>query len=658
VPLTATANLGYYFTGWTGGADISSTANPSTTITMNGPESITGNFAPIPNLVVNTAADDFGADSPSNCSPQPTPGTTTTADTCTLRDASDYANFFSGAANISFDSTVFNAANTAAQNTITLSGGEIDILANNISITGPTTGAGATLTNLVTVSGGNSVLDFYIGGATAVSINNLNIVDGDGSSFGTAGGIFSAQSTVSINGCVVSGNVESVPNGYVAPGGGITNSDLSTMTVSNSTISGNTAADNGGDGFSLGGGIANFSATLTVINSTISGNTASAVGGDAAAGGGIANDGGTLTVANSTISGNSALAGGNGYGGGIYNYGPMNLTGITVTLNSADFGSGLEDDTTGGSNPVANSILTGNTGQSSFNLVQQGSLLDNGGNQISTGVAPAPLANYGGTTQSQLPLPGDPSICGGLAGNAIGTTDQRGLPFDPACPSGLVDSGAVQTNFAIAFSTEPASTVGVNVPFLPVPTVELTESGNLLAPSAGPIVMTDKKNRLGGTTSENTNAGYAAFNALTLSKAESGDTLTASLTLGYPAVLPQAKPAPKTKLVANANMAKPQKAPTPISITADSSAFNARASQTITFAPLPANIVVGMKPIALSATSTSGLNVTFTVISGPGRISGTNLFITGAGTVTVAADQAGNPNYGAAPEVTQTVVVN
>jgi large repetitive protein len=618
VPLTAITNPGYAFVGWTGTADIDNTANPSTTITMNGPESITANFAPIPNLVVNTAADDFGTDSPSNCAPQPTPGTTTTADNCTLRDASDYANFVAGSANVSFDSTVFNAANTAAQNTITLSGSEIDILSSNISITGPTTGAGAALTNLVTVSGGNGVLDFLIDGATTVSINNLNIVDGDGSSFGGAGGIYSYQSTVSINGCVVSGNVDLAPSGSFATGGGVT-LYLGTMTVSNSTISGNAAADNGGDGFSIGGGIYNLGGTLTVINSTFTGNTVSATGGDEAAGGGIASDGGTLTVVNSTLSGNSALASGNGFGGSIYNRGQMNLTGITVTLNSADLDGGAIDDETGPGvlNPVANSIITGNTAPTfpDIYLYEAASLVDNGGNQVTTGVALAPLANYGGTTQSQLPLPGDPSICGGLARNAVGTTDQRGLPFDPACPSGLVDSGAVQTNFAIAFSTEPASTVGINVPFLPVPTVELTESGNLLAPPAGPILMTDNKNLLGGTTAENTNAGYAAFNALTLSRAATSDTLTATLTLGYPAAVPQGKPAARKNLVANAKKAKHEN---PVIITANSSAFSTdKIPPTITW-PTPAAITYGeaLRAMQLNAKASVAGSFNYSPVAG------------------------------------------
>ncbi|HEY0307473.1 MAG TPA: Ig-like domain-containing protein, partial [Acidobacteriaceae bacterium] len=83
------------------------------------------------------------------------------------------------------------------------------------------------------------------------------------------------------------------------------------------------------------------------------------------------------------------------------------------------------------------------------------------------------------------------------------------------------------------------------------------------------------------------------------------------------------------------------------------------AAQTITFAPLATPVNYGVTPMTLSATGgASGNPVTFKVISGSATVSGNILTITGAGIVTVAADQAGNANYAAATEVTQTVTVN
>jgi hypothetical protein len=65
----------------------------------------------------------------------------------------------------------------------------------------------------------------------------------------------------------------------------------------------------------------------------------------------------------------------------------------------------------------------------------------------------------------------------------------------------------------------------------------------------------------------------------------------------------------------------------------------------------------GVKPIKLSATASSKLAVTFSVVSGPGRVSGSTLAITGAGTVVVAAEQAGNASYAAAAKVTRSMTV-
>jgi hypothetical protein len=83
-----------------------------------------------------------------------------------------------------------------------------------------------------------------------------------------------------------------------------------------------------------------------------------------------------------------------------------------------------------------------------------------------------------------------------------------------------------------------------------------------------------------------------------------------------------------------------------------------QASQTITFAAPISPVTYGVSPITLSASASSGLAVTFSVVSGPGTVSGNTLTVTGAGTVVVAANQAGNGTYTAAAQVTHSVVVN
>ena len=92
--------------------------------------------------------------------------------------------------------------------------------------------------------------------------------------------------------------------------------------------------------------------------------------------------------------------------------------------------------------------------------------------------------------------------------------------------------------------------------------------------------------------------------------------------------------------------------------TADATFLVSKEPQTINFTPPPSPVNVGVPPITLVATASSGLPVTFSVLSGPGTVSGNTLTITGScGTVDVAADQAGNAVYAPAPEVTHTVVV-
>ena len=80
------------------------------------------------------------------------------------------------------------------------------------------------------------------------------------------------------------------------------------------------------------------------------------------------------------------------------------------------------------------------------------------------------------------------------------------------------------------------------------------------------------------------------------------------------------------------------------------------AAQTITFGAL-ANKTYGDAPFNVSATASSGLTVSFSIVSGPATIAGNTVTITGAGTVVVRASQAGNANYGPAPNVNQSFTI-
>jgi len=79
--------------------------------------------------------------------------------------------------------------------------------------------------------------------------------------------------------------------------------------------------------------------------------------------------------------------------------------------------------------------------------------------------------------------------------------------------------------------------------------------------------------------------------------------------------------------------------------------------QTIAFDPIP-NKLTTSAPFDVTATATSGLPVTFSIVSGPAAIVGNIITLTGAeGTVTVRATQAGNAQFNPAPSVDQTFVV-
>jgi hypothetical protein len=80
--------------------------------------------------------------------------------------------------------------------------------------------------------------------------------------------------------------------------------------------------------------------------------------------------------------------------------------------------------------------------------------------------------------------------------------------------------------------------------------------------------------------------------------------------------------------------------------------------QSITFS-LASPVTYGVSPIAMTASATSGLPVTYTSSNTSiATVSGSTLNIVGAGSVTITANQAGDATYAAAPSVTQSLIVD
>jgi hypothetical protein len=82
-----------------------------------------------------------------------------------------------------------------------------------------------------------------------------------------------------------------------------------------------------------------------------------------------------------------------------------------------------------------------------------------------------------------------------------------------------------------------------------------------------------------------------------------------------------------------------------------------KAIQAITFVPL-GDKTFGDPPFTLSATASSGLDVSFSIVSGPATISGNTVTLTGVGQVVVQANQAGDLNYLSALPVENAFQVN
>ena len=432
-----------------------------------------------------------------------------TSSTCSLRDA-------------------IGAENSA--------GGDITFLPSLTS-----TGTPGTIDLSVPAGGSGSTLTLGRGNIFGPGANQLTVAGDDDTNVGSVFTVNSGAQAFLYGLTITAGYAESSTGG-----GGIYNQG--TLTVMASSISGNVVGQN-----LNGGGIAN-EGTLTLNGSTVSGNELIAGTGS---GGGIYNTG-TLTLTESTVAGNSVPFQSTGGGGGIFIAGgSATLTGSTVSGNTvAQFcipapyapcyggnGGGI---LTGGTLTVVNSIVAGNTalGVVNGNDCAGGGCPSNGSSNVIGGTPQLSglQSNGSGTTvATMIPLPGSPAICAGAIWDVPTgvTTDERGYPnlnttysgYSPSAP--CVDAGAVQTNYALAFTTQPPSSAVSGQPLSPAPVVTLTESGGVSTASSGTVAMTDVDADLSasGTNSVALSSGGATFSNLVFAGAASGDTLTASLSL-------------------------------------------------------------------------------------------------------------------------------
>lgn len=427
-------------------------------------------------------------------------GTSGSSVNCSLRDALAAA---AAHATATLPAQVQFAQTTPT--TITLANGTLN-LPSYTTVQGATTGSGSALSNLITVDGNKASTVFTVAyQVTGAAIANLTITDGNanGPGYGSVGGGIYNNGSVTVSSSTFTGNTAAASGGAIsnnagtlqvvastfvnntAPagfGGGIDNFANGTITVSNSTFTGNSSGQDGGAIYSNG--------TATILASTIVGNTSGY-------GGGVYNKG-PMTIASSIVDGNSPSDCGGLYCTSGWKYVVFSeaATGVTdaatIGISFTDtvgnyfsqssaygqfssaaglasaFGayfsenySGLDTTIIGAQGfgavlaitpyGTVNDIVISNPGKSFTATATDIPLLLSTGNNVS-GIAAAQLnlsalGNYGGPTETMVPLSGSPALCT-ISPSAATGTDQRGQPRTVTYGATTCqDAGAVQTPY-------------------------------------------------------------------------------------------------------------------------------------------------------------------------------------------------------------------
>jgi len=253
----------------------------------------------------------------------------------------------------------------------------------------------------------------------------------------------------------------------------------------------------------------------------------------------------------STFSGNSASK-----GGAIFSDGPVVINNSTLANNSASVSGGATGSDSATAITISNSLVSGNSAPDGAGLykallsqnnafyknVDSGNSAEDDCNSCGASTDPiigdtmlSALGNYGGPTQTILPLPGSVALCAANPSYipAGYSTDQRGnLNFTTYGSTNCEDVGAVNTSYGLSFTTEPQQAVGTGVAMSPAPVLTVTESGSALTAGEAEVSLTDTASDL--TTipvpvSTSIGNGQAAFSSLIFTTVVSSDNLTAKL---------------------------------------------------------------------------------------------------------------------------------
>ena len=588
------------------------------------------------------------------------------------------------------------SSNAAAEGGAIFNNGPMTI--TNCTISGNTATTSATLSGL-----GGGIFNYGALTVSGSTISNNSALQGTGTYSASGGGIFNSFIGLSSTGVLMVNNSTISGNSAQSEGGGIDN-DNGTITVTNSTVSGSSAfqgagIENDGTGTVIGSTITGNTGrgsgagmfnngTLTVTNSTVSGNSGNASGAIESGPSAPA-----VYISFSTISGNSATA----FAGGITNFGLVMTVKNSILANNGGAGNcyvytGYPAITSAGYNLSTDATCGAFfTGTGDLNSTAAG--LDTG------------LKGNGGLTQTIALLSGSPAIdaipvsptnyCTDTSGNAV-TTDQRGTarPQGSACDMGAFEyiegmtpqsitftaltnmplgaapftvSASATSGLAITFNSQTpticavSGTNGSTVTLGAVGTctIQATQDGNATYAAATPVSQSFSVTSSSLISQTITFTGPANQRITTASV-----TVSATASSGLPVSFNSQTPsvcsvAGNTVTLGIAGMCTIQatqagNATYAAALPVSQSFQITLLPQTITFNTLP-NLLLGTPPFTLSATSTSGLEVSFlSATPYTCTVSGTTATLKAGGFCTIEAMQPGSSTYAAAPNVYQT----
>jgi sugar lactone lactonase YvrE len=318
---------------------------------------------------------------------------------------------------------------------------------------------------------------------------------------------------------------------------------------------------------------------------------------------------------------------------------------------------------------VATPLITGLTNSTGLWVDAYDNLFvsDTGGGKVyKFDYADAPTLSFASTQVGSTSSSNPQTVTVLNAGNAALTLTHPNSGSNPSFSSGFAyDSASTCDTTSAAYTLAAGSSCTLAVDFDPVA---------VGSPVTGTATLTDNALNVSGSTQAIPLSGIAPQGSQTISFANPGSqtvvtplTLSATSTSGLTVSFASSTTSVCTVSgstatflsIGTCTLTASQAGNTNYAAAADvSQSFTVNtASQTINFTAPTSPVTYGVSPITLSASAGSGLAVTFSVVSGPGVVSGSTLTVTGVGTIVIAANQAGNSAYAAAPQVRQSIVV-